>query len=49
MNRRRFADHFALGCGVVTLLSITGCAGTLAMAAMVTGAAVLIWSLVWPN
>ena len=50
MNRRRFADYFALGCGVVTLLAYYGLRwDALAMAAIVTGAAVLIWSLVWPK
>ena len=50
MNRRRFADYFALGCGLITLLAYYWLRwDALAMAAMVTGAAVLIWSLVWPE
>ena len=50
MNRRRFSDYFSLGCGVIILLAYYWLRwDALAMAAMVTGAAVLIWSLVWPE
>ncbi len=44
MNRRRFAEYFSLGCGVVTLLAHYWLHwDALALAAMITGAAVLIW------
>lgn len=45
--RHRFADYFAIGCGVVTLIAYYVLRNdAIALGAIVTGAAVMVWSIV---